>query len=102
MERLAEVRKAKRRFVDPWKLDNPGKTLSGEGLAVLHRLDMGAGGEPTGYYDIGDAGVNSAIGGSWPSKITRLKEHARQLQENGCTLMRVRFYASVACRPEHR
>lgn len=71
--------------------------LSGTGLAVLHRLDMVAGGDPAGYSGVGDSGINSSIGRSWAHKTTRLDAHARQLQSNGCHLMRVDLYSSPAC-----
>lgn len=97
VEALPGVSQAKERVVTSWQMRNPGQDWHSLGYEALHRLDMGAGGEPTGYYDMGDLNVNRSIGGSWPSKTAQLEQHARNLQANGCHLMKVKFDSSPAC-----
>lgn len=97
LERLPGVAQRKASVVAEWLRRNPGQTLGGSGLAVLHRLDMVAGGDPMGYYAIGDSGINSSLGRSWAHKTSQIDAHAQQLQQNGCSLMRVDLYGSAAC-----
>lgn len=97
LERLPGVPEARQRVIESWQKRNPGQDWQALGYQALHRLDMGAGGAPTGYYDLGDGSVNESIGGGWPSKINSLKQHARNLQANNCPLMKVRFDSSPSC-----
>ncbi len=79
LERMPAVRQSRNSVIQRWERNNPGQNWRAQGLETLHRLDMGAGGSPTGYFDMGDASINRSIGGSWPSKTEQLKQHARNL-----------------------
>lgn len=94
LERLPLARRARLDAIDAW---GGSGDLQSQGLAVLHRLDMVAGGDPLGYYAVGDSGINSSLGRSWAHKTTQLDAHAGQLQANGCRLMHVDLYSSPAC-----
>lgn len=97
LENLKSAKLARSRVISNWQVANPGQSWEALGYQALHRLDMGAGGAPDGYYAMGDGSVNESIGGSWPSRINKLKQHARNLQANNCPLMKVRFDSSLSC-----
>jgi hypothetical protein len=101
LENLPGVQDRKAQVISDWQLRNPDLDWREEGYEALHRLDMGAGGDPSGYYDMGDANINRSIGGGWPSKTARLKQHAENLQANGCPLMKVKFDSSPFCVPDN-
>ena len=73
-------------------------SASAQGLAAIHRVDTVAGGD---YWDIagmGDAGVNSSIGGSWnPTRIKRLEAHAAKQAANGCPSVMVNLSSAPGC-----
>jgi hypothetical protein len=97
LESLPAVSARRSYIIGLWQDANPGQDWRAQGLEALHRLDMGAGGAPTGYYAMGDKNVNRSIGGGWPSKTDSLKQHARNLQATNCPLMKVRFDSSASC-----
>jgi Novel toxin 15 len=97
LERLPDVQRSKAAVIGQWEFSHPGEDWRSFGYDALHRLDMGARGDPTGYYGMGDASINRSIGGGWPSKTEQLKQHARNLQANGCPLMKVKFDSSPWC-----
>jgi hypothetical protein len=97
LENTPSARQAKSNVIASWERANPGQSWQSQSLNALHRLDMAAGGDPAGYYAMGDSSINQSIGGGWPAKADDLKQHARNLQNNNCPLMKVRFDSSASC-----